>query len=100
MENARDAEFSIDTGLSDDLRPLRLNEALANPLADETLLYLPSKDLAVSLNPSARTIWELCDGKLTLVEMAQMIGERLGLMDTPLTLITDVKATVLELRKL
>jgi hypothetical protein len=84
----------------DNFRPHRLKEALENPLANETLLYVPSKDLAVGLNPSAGAIWELCDGSLTLVEIAQVIGKRLLLSDIPPSLMADVRAAVVELQTL
>jgi hypothetical protein len=65
---------------------------------DEILLYAPEQDAAFSLNSSAKAIWELCDGRRSLADICQLLGER---FDCPSdTLLSDVKNAILQLQKL
>ena len=40
---------------------------------DQALLIAPGRTTAYALNPTARAIWELCDGATTVDEMADAI---------------------------
>ena len=85
-----------------DLRPRRLTGVMENKLPNETLFYVPAKDLSVCLNQSAKVVWDLWDGSRNLVEMAQAIGLSMGLTDLSAlpVLLADVRTAVLELKAL
>lgn len=42
---------------------------------DQTLLLLPGEDVAHVLNPTARALWDLCDGATRPDEMAAAVCE-------------------------
>lgn len=58
--------------------PRRVNGLEATPLMDEMVIYVPRRKQAVSLNESARTIWEAVDDRRTVSEIADMICEKYG----------------------
>ena len=91
-----------DSAQDNDMRPRRLTGVLENKLPNETLFYVPGKDLAVCVNQSAKAIWDLCDGSRNLVEMAQALGLSIGLTDLSASpvLLADVRTAVLELKAL
>jgi len=62
----------------------------------ECLLYDPSLDEASALNRTATEVWSLCDGRLTLSEIAGVLGERYGVADT--MLLEDVAQVLTALR--
>ena len=62
----------------------------------ECLLYNPSRDEASALNRTATEVWSLCDGRLTLSEIAGVLGERYGVSDT--MLLDDVARVLAALR--
>ena len=83
--------------------PCRLNGIEEYSLGDEMLLYFPNFEKGFSLNSSSKEIWELCDGRHTLIEISQEIGQRLGVSATDLLLcelLSDVIATTTQLRDL
>ena len=82
--------------------PYRLTNIVEENLFDEMLLYCLEHDLGISLNGSARMIWEMCDGKKSIVEISQEICSKLGLDEGEVVMevISDVKAAVSELARL
>ncbi len=64
--------------------------------AGECLLYNPSRDEASALNRTATEVWHLCDGSLTVLAIAQLLGERYGVDGT--LLVGDVAAAIDALR--
>ena len=44
---------------------------------DETLLYNLKTNKALCLNETSALIWEVCDGKTSISEIAEQIGKRL-----------------------
>jgi hypothetical protein len=64
--------------------------------AGECLLYNPSRDEASALNRTATEVWSLCDGRLTLTGIAQVLGERYGVNDA--LLLDDVTRALVALR--
>ncbi|MDR4499309.1 MAG: PqqD family protein [Candidatus Scalindua sp.] len=78
--------------------PCRLNGIEEHSILDETVLYSPENEAAFSLNSSAKAIWELCEGKYTVLEISQKLGARFGI--SPQELLDDVKTTVTQLHKL
>ena len=93
VEDARRERAGVGTdGLS---MPRRIAvEELAE--GGECLLYHPSRDEASALNRTATEVWCLCDGRLTLSEIAGVLGERYGVTDT--MLLEDVARVLAALR--
>lgn len=80
------------------LRPRRLPGFEEHALLDEMVLYLAEGDLAISLNQTARLIWEQCDGRLTVAEISRALEKRFNL--PPAALLSDVRLTVQEFYEL
>lgn len=79
-------------------RPARVPEVREHLLGDELLLHAPGLEAAHALNPSARAIWELCDGRRTLSEICDVLSADVG--RTAAELASDVRAAVVELARL
>src|SRR5687768_8237216 len=56
----------------------RSNALVVEHLAGETLIYDLERDEAHHLNPTAATVFELCDGRATVDQLAARAAERLG----------------------
>lgn len=54
-------------------KPRRIDGFRTKALGNETLLYQANGKAIHVLNPTARRIWELCDGQHTAQEMEQLI---------------------------
>lgn len=80
------------------LKPRQLNRVKIYDIWDEMVLYAPEREMAYALNSSARAIWELCDGRHTLVEMSQELGQRFGCSAEDL--FADVQTTITQLHEL
>ncbi len=78
-------------------QPYRLNGVEEHILLDEIVLYFPEREVAFSLNSSAKAIWELCDGKHTVNEISQELSSLFSCSREEL--LSDVKATVIQLHK-
>ncbi len=78
--------------------PCRLNGITDCSLSDEAVLHSPESEKALSLNSSAKAIWELCDGSRTIVEISQELGKRFGCPGTEL--LSDVITAISEFHKL
>ena len=79
-------------------RPCRRNGIEEHILMDEIVLYYQEREVAFSLNSSAKAIWELCDGKHTVIEISQKLSKRLGCSGTEL--LSDVTTAITKLQKL
>ena len=65
-------------------------------LEDEMMVYAPGTEAVVTLNASARQIWELCDGTRTAGAICDELGRR---FDLPAVAFSeDVMLTLDELR--
>jgi hypothetical protein len=64
-------------------------------LGDEMIIYLPGEEKGISLNSSAKMIWELCNGEYTVVEISQKLSQRLGFFDNEL-LQSEILKNVIE----
>jgi len=53
--------------------PIRRSDITVKDIGDETLLYNAKEKVIHVLNPTAKLIWELCDGGHTLDEMEEMM---------------------------
>jgi hypothetical protein len=67
-------------------------------LWEEMLLYSSKSETAYSLNPSARAIWELCDGQRTLVDISQELSRTFD--RSPEELLPDVQTAVVQMEQL
>jgi hypothetical protein len=88
----------MNTSQTTEIHPRQLMGVKAYDLWDEMVLYSPVHNMAFSINSSAQVIWELCDGKHTLVEISQELGQRFN--SSEVELLSEVRATVIKLRQL
>lgn len=64
-----------------ELLPLaRINALVIKELQDEVLVYDLERHKAHCLNPTAASVWRLCDGKLTVPDMTRLLKKK---FDTP-----------------
>jgi PqqD family protein of HPr-rel-A system len=54
-------------------RPTAESRTLRRDEGDEAILFDPSNGAIHSLNPTARRVWELCDGAHTIDEIAGIL---------------------------
>lgn len=82
--------------------PARVDQVIDCEVDSDLILYTPEQHQGVSLNSSARQVWELCDGKRTLGQISQALGEKLGCPDAECVaeLLADVEQTVAHFRKI
>jgi hypothetical protein len=78
-------------------RPRRAAGVVACDVRDGLLVYAPDRELAFSLNRSARAVWESCDGRTT-EEIAAALSRQVGV--GPEVLFDDVAAAVRQLQDL
>lgn len=57
------------------MRPVRKMDILAKDLDGETLLYDDTEEAIHVLNPTAKLVWELCDGEHTVEDIERKIRE-------------------------
>ena len=57
-------------GLDESARPRQNPDVVLETAGRDTLLYDPRTDSVHALNPTARQIWDLCDGQHTPPDMA------------------------------
>ncbi len=79
-------------------RPCRRNGIEEHILLDEIVLYYPERKMAFSLNSSTKAIWELCDGKHTVIGICQKLSERFAC--SAAELLSDVTTSITKLQKL
>ena len=60
-------------------RPCRVTHVKELPREDELLLYFHKDKPGSILNPSAKAIWELCDGNRTVDDISCELGDRFNL---------------------
>ena len=59
----------------------RKQDVTAQQLGNELILYDASKKITHTLNPTARRIWELCDGNHTVHDMERVIKTSFSIPD-------------------
>ena len=79
-------------------RPERIGQVWTRLEGDETAIFDPSSGRLMRLNPSARAIWELCDGETTVDEVVDALVELTGRPKAEV--ISEVKATLDQLLSL
>ena len=63
-------------GLDGSARPRQNRDVVLETAGRDTLLYDPRTDSVHALNPTARQIWDLCDGQHTPADMAADLRSR------------------------
>ena len=79
-------------------RPHQSPDIVCSEVLDELVAYAPATSQAVSLNVSARAIWELCDGTRTLDDICNELSASAGM--PPEALRADVQAAIEQMRDL
>lgn len=79
-------------------KPRQRGGVEAHAVLDELVLYDTHRDVAASLNLSAKAIWEYCDGEHSLEEISEHLSEALGC--SAQDLLPDIKNTITQFRKL
>ena len=77
--------------------PRRMDGILECELSGELLLHVPGGSAAVTLNASARAVWELCDGHRSLEIIGRELTRRFDA--TPGEIPAAVREAVLELAR-
>ena len=73
-------------------RPRQLAGVREYPMGIELLLYPPGGDKAHALNPTARLVWELCDGTRTALQISEELAPDVGRPATEL--LPDVNTAI------
>lgn len=76
--------------------PLRRQNVVRRKVDDELLVFDEESQQAHFLNPTAETIWELCDGQHDDAAIAQAIAERYAV--SPARALTDVQGVLKDFR--
>jgi len=63
--------------MDSEYRPITKPGLEKSEMGDETLLYNSENDKVSMLNKTAAAVWELCDGRHTIEEIAAEITQRL-----------------------
>jgi hypothetical protein len=79
-------------------RPHQSPDIVCSEVLDELVAYAPASSQAVSLNVSARAIFELCNGTRTVDDICNELSESAGI--PPEALRTDVQAAISQMRDL
>jgi hypothetical protein len=74
------------------IRPSQSDNLKVYNLWDELVIYAPDQEQAISLNASAKAIWDLCDGQQTIAEMTETLGSQFNTSEADL--LADIQATV------
>jgi len=74
-------------------KPLRREGISATEVGSQVLLCSADQEAIHFLNPTARLIWELCDGEHTIEDLARAIGESFNVPEA-VDLRADVEATL------
>jgi hypothetical protein len=64
-----------------DIKPLHKSDVLLKDLGRETLIYSARKKEMHILNPSARLIWNLCDGQHSLGDIELALRKQFSISD-------------------
>ena len=56
--------------------PIRNSDILLQEAGEETLLYSPEGRAVHVLNPTARFVWDRCDGQHSIHDLAQALREQ------------------------
>jgi hypothetical protein len=91
------ASKNLSKELGPDSIPTRVANVKEEVIEGELLLYHSAQTKALYLNPSAATIWGLCNGQRTLKEIVDLIAE--SYPDSRPTVAEDVLMTLESLER-
>jgi len=55
------------------IKNIRNPDIIAQESGNETMLYSPESEVMLILNPTAKRIWDLCDGEHTPADIVQTL---------------------------
>lgn len=96
--NARPGGPSAGAIALDKAQPRRRPDVEAHEVMEEAVLYDPEREMAFSLNLSARAVWELCTGQHTVAAINERLSQVLGCPSEALA--EDVEGAVRRLYEL
>jgi len=70
-------------------RPKKSDGLETDEVEDGFVIYQPDRDRVHYLNPTANLILELCDGSLTVTQIAELIGQTFDLAAPPSTEVQE-----------
>jgi hypothetical protein len=73
-------------------KPIRRNDLLVREVEDENIIYDHTNNSVHSLNITARLIWDFCDGKHNLSDIAKEITGKFNIDSE--TALKDLKNTL------
>lgn len=79
-------------------RPKQKSNVMGQEVLEEMVVYDAETEIGYSLNGSARSIWDLCDGTRSVEEICRVLAEPLDVSSD--LLHEDVTTLVKELSKL
>lgn len=77
-------------------KPVRTPGVVVQDIGDETLLYSAEGEAIHVLNPTARLIWELCDGEHTTADLVQALRASFSI-DAERDVTADIRRTLEDL---
>jgi hypothetical protein len=80
------------------VRPIKAVEVISTDVLDDTVLYHPAREEAISLNVSSAAVWESCDGTRTVAEIGCELSELTGAPEADV--LVDVEQAVKKFLKL
>jgi pyrroloquinoline quinone biosynthesis protein D len=82
----------LEQQVDSNFKPKRRDDIRSEDVANEAVLYDPTRGQAVYLNDTAAIVWKLCDGTRTVAEMTELLAKELG--DPDGRIAPDVAAAV------
>lgn len=79
--------------MQSDLKPVRKSEIKIEEIGKEAVLYSSNQKSIHVLNPTARLIWELCDGEHSLEDIEREIRQRFAVPED-LDVMGDIRRTL------
>lgn len=79
-------------------RPRCRTDLDVHDLGGELIVYCTKQELGIALNPSSKTIWELCNGSYSIEEIAVIVAQQFHC--SPEAVLEDVYTAVLEFLRL
>ncbi|NJN81830.1 MAG: PqqD family protein [Caldilineaceae bacterium] len=79
--------------MDENTKPRRRTDLLVEELAQEILVYVDEDEAVHILNPTARVVWELCDGSHDVGQIESRLRASFHVADG-IDLIADIRQTL------